>query len=70
MFNSIRLTFGILVILLIAPQTPTENNLLRLFYNSQIFSKLDYGQKKKFLNLLTWFCTFTFLILTLIKGFN
>lgn len=62
MLNIIRLTFAIFVILLIVPQTPTENVVLRIFYETRIFT--NYGQAKKFLNLVTWVCIFFFLLIT------
>ena len=62
MLNIIRLIFAICVILLIVPQTQTENILLRIFYETRIFK--NYGQTKKVLNLITWICIFIFLFLT------
>ena len=62
MLNLIRLTFAIFVIILIVPQTQTENVLLRVFYETRIFK--NYGQTKKFLNLVTWVCIVSFLLLT------
>lgn len=62
MLNIIRLSFAIFVILLIVPQTPTENVLLRIFYETRLFT--NYGQTKKFLNLVTWSCIFIFLLIT------
>jgi preprotein translocase subunit SecG len=70
MLNLIRLTFAILVIVLIVPQTPTENALLRIFYETRIFSNSNYGQTKKILNFLTWICIFSFLIITFTNGFR
>ena len=61
MLNIIRLTFAICVILLIVPQTQTENVLLRIFYETRIFK--NYGQTKKFLNFITWLCILIFLLL-------
>ena len=63
MLNIIRLGLAIIVILLIVPQTSTENALVRTFYETRIFT--DYGQAKKALKILTWSCTFLFLIVTL-----
>nr|YP_009105227.1 hypothetical chloroplast RF47 [Pseudochlorella signiensis]AIT93871.1 hypothetical chloroplast RF47 [Pseudochlorella signiensis] len=70
MLNIIQLTFAILVIVLIVPQTPTENALLRIFYETRVFPNSNYGQTKKFLNLLTWVCIFIFLILTFTNVFS
>jgi hypothetical protein len=61
MLNIVRLTFAIFVILLIVPQTQTENVLLRIFYETRLFK--NYGQTKKILNLLTWICILIFLVL-------
>ena len=64
MLNTIRLTFAILVIVLIVPQTTTENLLLRIFYDTRRFT--NYGQANKFLNLLTWASISLFLLMTFI----
>ena len=63
MLNIIRLGLAVIVILLIVPQTPTENALVRTFYETRVFT--DYGQAKTALKILTWSCTFLFLIITL-----
>ncbi len=65
MLNIIRLTFATFVILLIVPQTPTENVLLRLFYETRLFA--NYGQTKKVLTLITWSCIFIFLLLIFVN---
>lgn len=64
MLNIIRLTFAIFVIVLIVPQTPTENLVLRIFYETRSFT--NYGQANKFLNLVTWACICLFLLMTFI----
>ena len=66
MVTLIRLSFTILVLLLIVPQTPTENLLARMFHNTGRF--IHYGQAKKFLSLLTWSCVFIFLLITFINN--
>jgi preprotein translocase subunit SecG len=66
MLNIIRLGLAVIVILLIVPQTPTENALVRTFYETRVFT--DYGQAKTALKLLTWSCTFLFLIITFINA--
>ncbi len=63
MLNLIRLLFALLVILLIVPQTPKENAVLRKFNESGIFA--NYAEAKSFLKNLTWFCIFIFLALTI-----
>jgi len=72
MLNIIQLSFAILVILLIVPQTPTENEnaLLTIFFENRVFPNSNYGQTKKLLNLLTWVCIFLFLILTFANVFS
>nr|YP_009106299.1 hypothetical chloroplast RF47 [Interfilum terricola]AIT95145.1 hypothetical chloroplast RF47 [Interfilum terricola] len=62
MLNSVRLIFAVLIILLIVPQTPTENFLLRKLHEMGIFA--NYNEAKWFLNFFTWFSIFFFLILT------
>jgi hypothetical protein len=57
-----RLFFALLVLLLIVPQTPNENILLRTFYETQIFA--NYGEAKRVLTILTWSCIFIFLFIT------
>ena len=66
MFNLFRFFFAVLVILLIVPQTPTENNLLREFNNTGLFT--NYGEAKWFLNFITRFSIFMFLVITLIAA--
>ena len=51
MFQSIRLFLALFVILLLTPQTPTENALLRKFHESGIFT--NYGEAKWFLNFFS-----------------
>ena len=68
MLNFFRLIFGILVIVLIVPQTPSENIVLRALHSKRILE--NYGAEKRFLIYLTWFCLLTFLALCFITSIN
>lgn len=57
-----QLLTAILIIILITPQTPTENIVLRKFIETGFFT--DYGEAKSFLKLTTWFLIVIFLLLT------
>jgi protein translocase SecG subunit len=61
MFNLFRLIFAIFIIILIVPQTPKENIVLRALHDKKILA--NYGQEKRFLNRFTWFCVLIFLAL-------
>jgi protein translocase SecG subunit len=50
---------AVLVVLIILPQTPTENILLRKFHETGIFT--NYSEAQSFLNRFTWCCIFIFL---------
>ena len=60
-----RFILAIIIILLISPQTPQENNLLAEFQESGLFS--DYAEAKYSLNILSWLTIFLFLLTRLIK---
>ena len=62
MLKIIQFCTGILIIILIVPQTPTENIVLRKFLDSGLFT--NYSEAKSFLNRITWILIFTFLVLT------
>ena len=62
MLKFIQFCTGILIIILIVPQTPTENIVLRKFLDSGIFT--NYSEAKSFLNQITWILIFSFLVLT------
>lgn len=62
MLKFIQFCTGILIIILIVPQTPTENIVLRKFLDSGIFT--NYSEAKYFLNQITWILIFSFLVLT------
>ena len=65
MLPFIRVFLAILVILLIVPQTPKENSLLRMFHETGLFA--TYGDAKQFLNRLTAASIFLFLFLTIVS---
>lgn len=62
MLNIIHLFIGILIIILIVPQTPTENIVLRKFLETGLFT--NYSEAKSVLNFSTWFLICLFLVLT------
>ena len=62
MFYFFQLAISILIILIIVPQTPTENILLRKFHETGIFT--NYNEAKSFLISFTWFSILVFLIIT------
>ena len=61
----VRFIVALIIIFLIAPQTPKENFLLNEFHESGFFS--NYGESKTFLNWLTWFTIFLFIFIHLIN---
>jgi hypothetical protein len=67
MLNLLHFLNGILIILLITPQTPTENIVLRKFCETGLFA--DYTEAKSFLKILTWFLIFSFLFLTFLINY-
>lgn len=67
MINILRIFFGILVIILIIPQTPTENALLRKVHESGFFAY--YTETKKFLTYLTWLSIILFLLFTFLSNY-
>jgi preprotein translocase subunit SecG len=62
MLKFIQLVTGFLLILVIVPQTPTENIVLRKFAETGFFT--SYGEAKAFVKFLTWGLIGTFLVLT------
>ena len=66
MLNLLRLMFAIFVIVLIVPQTPKENIVLRALHFKRILA--NYGEEKRFLNNFTWFCILTFLALAFLTS--
>jgi hypothetical protein len=64
MLNFIELFLAISIIVLVVPQTPTENIVLRKVLETGFFT--NYSKAKEFLAFLTWFLIFVFLILLFI----
>lgn len=62
MFKILQLITGFLLILVITPQTQTENIVLRKFVETGFFT--SYGEAKSFVKNLTWTLIGTFLIFT------
>jgi hypothetical protein len=62
MLSFFHLIIGILIIILIVPQTPTENIVLRKFLETGFF--VNYAEAKSVLNFITWFLICSFLVLT------
>ena len=67
MFKIFQLVIGVFLIILIIPQTPTENIVLRKFSETGFFT--NYNEAKNFLNTLTWLLIFSFLLLTFFLNF-
>ena len=69
-YNNIQLIFrtrfilALIIVLLLAPQTPKDNFLLTQFIDSEFFA--NYGEAKHFLNWLTWITISMFLLVYLI----
>lgn len=62
MIKNFQLIIAVILIILIIPQTPTENIVLRKFNETGFFT--SYNETKKFLTFVTWGLIFLFLILT------
>jgi protein translocase SecG subunit len=67
MLKIIQIILGVLLIILIIPQTPTENIVLRKFADTGIF--MNYAEARSFLNKSTWFLILTFLCITFLLNF-
>ena len=67
MLKLIQLTSGVLILLIVIPQTPTENIVLRKFNETGFFE--NYKNAKKFVDWLTWSLIFIFILLTFILNF-
>jgi preprotein translocase subunit SecG len=67
MIKIIQLLSGLLILLIVIPQTPTENIVLRKFNETGFFS--NYKNAKKFVDILTWSLIFIFLTLTFVLNF-
>ena len=61
MFHVIVILIAFCLIILIAPQTPTENIVLRKLLESGLFT--NYSKAKDFLLWSTWILIFLFLVL-------
>jgi protein translocase SecG subunit len=68
MFKIVQLVIGILLIILIIPQTPTENIVLRKFSETGFFT--NYNEAKSFLNIITWLLICSFLFLTFLLNLH
>ena len=64
MLNFIELFVALSIIVLIVPQTPTENIVLRKILETGFFT--NYNKAKDFLIWITWFLIFIFLILLIL----
>ena len=62
MLRILQMLISLLLIVIIIPQTPTENVLLRKALETGYFT--SYTEAKDFLNRLTWALVFVFLGLT------
>ena len=67
MFKFLQILVGLFLIILIIPQTPTENIVLRKFSDTGFFT--NYNEAKNFLNRVTWVSIFSFLLLTFLLNF-
>ena len=61
MLHFIELIIAFSIIIVIVPQTPTENIVLRQILETGFFT--NYSKAKDFLITITWFLIFLFLIL-------
>ena len=61
MLNFIELLIAVSIIILIVPQTPTENIVLRKLLETGFFT--NYNKAKEFLIRITWVLIVLFLIL-------
>jgi hypothetical protein len=64
MFKFLQVLIGFFLIIVITPQTQTENIVLRKFVETGFFT--NYGEAKSFVKNLTWGLIGTFLGLTFI----
>ncbi len=64
MFKFLQVLTGFFLILIITPQTQTENIVLRKFVETGFFT--SYGEAKSFVKNLTWGLIGAFLSLTFI----
>lgn len=64
----LELFIALCIILIIVPQTPTDNVILRKLFATGWFP--NYPQAKKLLVFLTWGLVFIFLILLIVLNFQ
>lgn len=62
MLHTLQFLIGILIILLITPQTYNDNIVLKNFVETGWF--MNYFEAKNFLKIITWGLIFGFIILT------
>ncbi len=67
MLKIIQLISGVLILLIVIPQTPTENIVLRKFNETGFFE--NYKNAKRFVDRLTWSLIVIFITLTFILNF-
>ncbi len=67
MLNILQFLIGILLIILVVPQTQTENIVLRKFLETGWFT--NYSETKSFLKNSTWLLIFLFLLLTFLISY-
>ena len=67
MIKIIQLLSGLLILLIVIPQTPTENIVLRKFNETGFFS--NYKNAKQFVDILTWSLIVIFITLTFVLNF-
>ena len=67
MLNILQFLTGILLIILVVPQTQTENIVLRKFLETGWFT--NYNEAKSFLKNSTWLLIFLFLLLTFLISY-
>ena len=68
MVNFSRLFITILVIVISIPQNPTENTLLQVLNQTNLFP--SYGETQSFLNRLNWILIVVFLTITFFADFS
>jgi preprotein translocase subunit SecG len=67
MLKLVQLCIGLILIVLIVPQTPTENIVLRKFSETGFFT--SYKEAKNVLNISTWGLILAFLLITFSLNF-
>lgn len=62
MLNALQVFLGLLVLVLLIPQTPKVNFTLRRFYASGVFA--TYSEAKRFMTRLSWGTLFIYFLVT------